>query len=271
MLPVLDAWWRAAAYCLHPRTIVWSLAPLLVAGGLAGVLGWFLWEEAVAGMRHWLDHWGLSAVLLRWLDAVGAPQFRSLIAPLMVIVLAVPALVLTTLLLVTWLMAPALARMVVERRFAGLVAHRETTLAQGLAWSLGHAAIAVIALAASVPLWFIPPLALVVPALVWGWLSARVLAFDVLADHASRDERRTLLKRERWPLLAMGLTSGAAGALPSVIWVASAATLIFAPVLVLVSVWLYTLVFAFAALWFAHYLLAALHRSRVDAFRIETA
>jgi hypothetical protein len=73
MVPILDAWWRAAAYCLHPRTMLWSLAPLLVAGGLAGVLGFFLWEEAVAGVRHWLDHWGLSAVLLRWLAAVGAP------------------------------------------------------------------------------------------------------------------------------------------------------------------------------------------------------
>ncbi len=32
----------------------------------------------------------------------------------------------------------------------------------------------------------------------------------------------------------------------------------FAPVLIVVSIWLYTLVFAFSALWFAHYLLAAL-------------
>ena len=31
-----------------------------------------------------------------------------------------------------------------------------------------------------------------------------------------------------------------------------------APVLVPVAIWVYTLVFAFSALWFAHYLLAAL-------------
>ena len=41
-----------------------------------------------------------------------------------------------------------------------------------------------------------------------------------------------------------------------------AAALIFAPLLVLVSIWLYTLVFAFAALWFAHFALAALQRLR---------
>ena len=41
-----------------------------------------------------------------------------------------------------------------------------------------------------------------------------------------------------------------------------ALTLVFAPVLILVSIWLYTLVFAFSALWFAHYLLAALRDLR---------
>ena len=51
-------------------------------------------------------------------------------------------------------------------------------------------------------------------------------------------------------------------AAPSLFWAMSALTLVFAPILILVSIWLYTLVFAFSALWFAHYLLAALERLR---------
>ena len=35
-----------------------------------------------------------------------------------------------------------------------------------------------------------------------------------------------------------------------------------APVLVPMAIWIYTLVFAFASLWFAHYLLAVLERLR---------
>ena len=34
MTALLDAFWRAAAYCLHPRVIMLSLAPLVLAGGL---------------------------------------------------------------------------------------------------------------------------------------------------------------------------------------------------------------------------------------------
>jgi len=58
------------------------------------------------------------------------------------------------------------------------------------------------------------------------------------------------------------MVCGYLGAAPTLLWAVSAATLIFAPLLVVVSVWLYTLVFAFAALWFTHFALAALQRLR---------
>ena len=64
----------------------------------------------------------------------------------------------------------------------------------------------------------------------------------------------------------MGVVCGYLGALPSLIWAFNATTLIFAPLLVVVSVWLYTLVFVFAAGWFAHYLLG-----RLQALRRESA
>ena len=66
------------------------------------------------------------------------------------------------------------------------------------------------------------------------------------------------MREDRWPLLAMGIACGVLGALPSLLWAVSALALVLAPLLILVAIWLYTLVFAFSSLWFAHYLLAAL-------------
>jgi hypothetical protein len=63
-------------------------------------------------------------------------------------------------------------------------------------------------------------------------------------------------------MLLMGIVCGLMGSLPSLIWALGALTLVFAPLLVLASVWLYTLVFAFSACWYAHYALAALARLR---------
>jgi len=60
----------------------------------------------------------------------------------------------------------------------------------------------------------------------------------------------------------MGVLTGLLGAAPSALWALGAFTVALAPMLLLVSVWLYTLVFAFSSLWFSHYLLAALQSLR---------
>jgi hypothetical protein len=259
---VFDAFWRAAAYCLHPRVILWSLLPLALASGLVGGLGWAYWESTVAAVRALLEQWSLVASMLRWLDAVGASQLRTLLAPLIVVALAVPVVAMATLLLVAALATPAVVRLVALRRFPALEPRHGAAWWHSLLWSLACTAAALLALLLSIPLWFVPPLVVVVPPLIWGWLTCTVLGFDVLAAHASPGERRFVLRHRRWPLLAMGVLCGYLGALPTLLWAASAATLIFAPLLVVVSVWLYTLVFAFAACWFAHYALAELQRLR---------
>jgi len=259
---LLDAFWRAVAYCLHPKVILLSLAPLLVVGGGVALLGYYLWEPAVDAVRGTLEQWSLLASFFAWLASVGAVGFQSVFAPLVIVALAVPVCVVASLVLVAWLMTPAMVRLVELRRFPTLERREGAGLVQSLGWSLGCTLVALAALVASLPLWLIPPLVLVVPPLIWGWLTYRVFSFDVLALHASRDERRRLMTAHRWPLFGMGVLTGYLGAAPSLLWAMSALTLVFAPLLILVSIWLYTLVFAFSALWFAHYLLAALHDLR---------
>ena len=263
MKDLADAFWRAVAYCLHPRVILLSLLPLAIAGGGAVLLGWFFWEDALAAVRDGLQGWSLVAALLQWLDSVGASGFRSVLAPLIVVALSVPVIVVVALLLVALLMTPALVGLVARRRFPTLERRRGASAWQSVGWSLGCTAVALLALAASLPLWLIPPLVLFIPPLIWGWLGYRVLAFDVLAEHAGADERRELMRTHRWPMLGMGVVTGYLGAAPTLLWTASAAMLVLAPILVVVAVWLYTLVFAFSSLWFAHYALAALAALRL--------
>jgi hypothetical protein len=262
---LFDSFWRAAVYCLHPKVIALSLAPLVIVGGTAAVLGNFFWESAVASVRATLEGWSLLAVLFSWLDALGATGFRSVLAPLVVVALAVPLFVVASLVVVAWLMTPAIVRLVAERRFPALERRHGGGFWQSLAWSLLCTSGALLALGVSVPLWFIPPLVLVLPPLIWGWLTYRVFANDALALHAARDERLSLMAGHRWPLFGMGVVSGYLGATPSLLWAFSAMTLVFAPFLILVSIWLYTLIFAFSSLWFTHYLLSALNDLRHGA------
>lgn len=259
---LLDSLLRAAAYCLHPKVIALSLVPLAIVGGAAAALGYWFWEPAVADVRAWLEDVSLLEPLFAWLRSIGGGGWASVLAPLVIVALAVPVFVVFSLLVAALLTTPAVVSLVASRRFPTLERRHGAGFWSGLGVSLGCTAIAFAALVVSIPFWFVPPLVLVLPPLIWGWLTYRVFAHDVLADHATRDERLRLLRDERWPLFGMGVACGALGAAPSLLWAVSALALVFAPLLIVVAIWLYTLVFAFSSLWFAHYLLAALERLR---------
>lgn len=259
---LLDAFWRAAAYCLHPRIILWALAPLALTAAFAGLFGWLFWEDAIAAVRAWLDGWSLGASALAWLDSVGASGMRALVAPLIVLALVVPLLVILALLMVALSLAPSVVRLVAARRFPDLARRGQSSFVRSLLWSLGSTLLALLALILSLPFWLIPPMVLLLPPLIWGWLSYRVMSYDALADHADAAERQAILRQERLPLLIIGIVTGYLGAAPSLLWAFGAAAVILAPVLLVLSVWLYTLVFAFSCLWFTHYALAALSARR---------
>ena len=103
MSRIADAFWRAAAYCLHPRVIGLSLLPLIVSAALAFGLGYFFWEAAVAGVRATLESWSLIDGLLNnqiigmavvsllvvkalvWSISLGSGTSGGVLAPLLII------------------------------------------------------------------------------------------------------------------------------------------------------------------------------------------
>jgi hypothetical protein len=261
----IDSFWRAAAYCLHPRVIALSLLPLVAMVAVAVGLGWLYWDAAVNAVFLWLESSALFTAVGEWLARLGMEGLKNAAAPLIVVFGITPVVILAVLLLVALLMMPAVVRLVARRRFTHLQRKQGGSFLQGLGWSLGSTAVAVIAMLISIPLWLIPPLVLVLPPLIWGWLTYRVMAFDALAEHASNEERRALLRRHRLWLLTMGVATGYMGAAPSLLWASGWFFVAAFPLLVPVAIWIYTLVFAFASLWFAHYCLAALEMLRGEA------
>jgi hypothetical protein len=262
MRSVLDAFFRAAVYCLHPRVIALSFLPLAIT--IAGVLGlgYFFWNDAIEALRLQLEAWAWIKLIAGALDTIGLGGLRAVMAPALLLFATIPFIVIVCLLMVSFFMTPAMVALVAERRFPGLERKKGTSLIASVAWALGSTLAACLAMALSVPLWLLPPLVLVLPPLIWGWLSYRVMAFDCLAEHASAAERRQLMQQHRFELLAIGLLTGYLGALPSALWASGAMFIAMAPVLVPVAVWIYTLIFAFSSLWFAHYSLAMLGKLR---------
>ncbi len=249
-------------YCLHPRVIALSVLPLIIMGGLSLGLGYFFWEGAVAAIRSSLESYELVNTMVQWLEGLGLSSLRMVLAPALLLMLAIPVIVMMSLLFVAIFMTPAMVSLVAERRFPRLERKQGGTFLSSLLWSLGSTLLAAMALLVSIPLWLIPPLILILPPLIWGWLTYRVMSYDALADHASLEERRQIIRENRASLLGIGVLSGYLGAAPSLIWASGAMFVAMAPILVPVAIWIYTLVFAFSSLWFSHYALAALEQLR---------
>ena len=261
---ILDALWRAVTDCLRGRVIAWSLFPLLLVAGMAALVGVFWWDAAAASVQAWLE----AASWLQWLwgwMGQGTASASAVAAAVLLVLVISPVMVMLALAIVAVVMTPQMVALVAERRFPQLQRKQGAGWVGSALWALGSTAVALLALVLSMPLWLVPPLVLILPPLIWGWLTYRVFAFDALATHASSDERKRILKEHRGSLLLMGVLSGYLGAAPSLLWASGAMFIALAPLLVPVAIWIYTLVFAFASLWFAHYALAVLQRMRARA------
>ena len=259
---LLSSFWRAVLYCLHPKVILLSLLPLLVAMGAASLLAYFFWESTQQAVLAMLDASVFVTSLAAWLAAVGLPALKTMLAPLILIVVLTPLVVVCTVLLVSTTMTPALVRMVAIRRFATMERRHGASFVASLGWSLISCVLALVATIVSSPMWIVPPLVLVLPPAIWAWLTYRVMAFDALASHASAHERHTIFMEHRLPLLSMGVVCGMLGAAPSMVWSVGFMAIAMAPILLPLSIWIYTLIFAFSSLWFTHYGLNVLDQLR---------
>lgn len=261
----LDSFWRALAYCLMPRVMLLSLLPLAMLLVLSVSWGYFYWSPTQDWLRDMLASWQVLQGMMDWLQDKGAAELQAVMVPLVVIFAITPILVVISLLAVSLMMTPALVDLVVQRRFAHLALKRGGTTLTSLVWTVGSTVIAMGAMVITLPLWAVPPLMFIVPPLIWGWLSYRVMVFDALVNHASREERLAIGRQHRAALLTIGVLTGYMGAFPSLVWASGAVFAAAFLVLIPLAIWIYALVFAFTSLWFAHYSLGALEALRAES------
>jgi hypothetical protein len=260
----MDSFWRALAYCLHPKVIMLSLLPLILMAVIVTGLGAMYWDQAVNAVRTGMEAGPVLGWAWTWLERFGLMNLKAVLAPLVIILAVTPVVMIMSLLAVSFMMTPALVSLVASRRFPNLARKLGGSIWQSVLWTLMSVILALGALILTLPLWWVPPLAILLPALIWGWLTYRVMAYDVLAEHASHPERVELMRRYRVQLLGMGVLTGAMGAAPSLVWASGALFAAAFVILIPIAVWIYTLVFIFSALWFVHFLLLALSQLREE-------
>ncbi|WP_109482139.1 EI24 domain-containing protein [Paraburkholderia sp. C35] len=262
MNDLLRSFGRALSSVLHPRMLWLTFMPFAAATIVWGVGLWFSWQTLIGATRSWLESWPLTTTLYGLFDWLGFSSLHAAVAPFIVIAVAIPLIVVTVLLLIATLSMPAVIKYLSKRQFSGLEMRRGGTLAGSLVHSIWTTLLCLLVLVITLPLWLIPPFFALIPPLLWGWLTYRVMTYDALSLHATADERRALVRQHRLPLLLIGVASGLLGSLPTLIWASSVWLIVLFPVMTAVTIWIYAFILVFTALWFGYYCLRALQRMR---------
>jgi hypothetical protein len=248
---------RAFFAQFHPKMWLLSIVPTIVSLIVWGIIlkltlsHLTLWLQSLIG-AHDFPGWVLAALSI----------FNTYLAPLLAMWLMLTILMLTTMALVGTVLMPFITRFVAARDFPELEQKKGGSLMGGIVNTLRCFGLFVLMWLVCLPLAFVPVLGFVLYSILWGWLTYRTMAYDALAEHASLEEMDLIFRQHRWPLLAIGSIACLAGSIPGGLWLSGVLTVVLLPITATVSIWLFLLIFIFAALWFQYYLLAALQALR---------
>ena len=248
---------------MHPKMLWLSFRPFLIVSIFWGIVIWLIWSPALEMLRTFLTASIFTSWIQSGLEYVGFDEARAWIAPLFLVILLIPIIAISLLVFIAFSTVPAVVDSVVKQKaYEGLVRIKGGSFVGSFFYTLWSAFICLALVMLTLPVWWIPPLFAILPPLLWGWLTMRLMAYDVLLDHATPEERNQLLEEHRWTLLGMGVVAGMIGAVPTFFWATSVLALVLFPFVSFVALWIYSLIFIFSALWFSHFLLHALKQLR---------
>lgn len=257
------AYGRALAAQMNPKMLFLSTVPFLLSLVLWGVALYFGLNPAIDALHRAFTEYDLFRSAGNTLSGMGMGAMKAVLVPMLAMLLLLPLMILTALVFMGLAAMPAIVKFVGTRHYPQLVRKEGGSLLGGLVIALVTFAVFVVLFLVTLPLYAVPPLAVAVHVLLWGWLTYRVVAYDALANHASEEERKTIMTLHKKPLLAIGMISGAAGAIPGLVWVGGTVlSFLLFPFLAAASIWLYVVVFIFTGLWFEYYCLQALSELR---------
>jgi len=272
MKGVGSAYRRALRAQFSRRMLLLSGAPLALSLLLWGALLWTGLQPLLDWLQGVFADYGLFQASGSLLSSFGLGALKVMVVPLLAVALLLPLMIGSALLFMGVIAMPVIERHVGASQYPKLEKKEGGSFLGSVAINVGSTAVFALLWLLTLPLYALPPLAWLVQACLWAWVTSRVMSYDALAAHASAEERRSLVRRHRGALLAIGFVSGLAGALPGIAWMGGALlSIVLFPFLAMLSLWLYIMIFLFAGLWFQYFCLGALEELRTGALSARAA
>ncbi|UHL62498.1 EI24 domain-containing protein [Paralcaligenes sp. KSB-10] len=234
---------RALVSQCHPKMLVAILMPLLIAILGAIILLWVFWTPLTHWLNAELSDWGVLNHIDQWMLAIGLFSIKLYLIPMLAVGILLPISGILGLVIAAIFVMPIVLRHLEKRDYQGLKRQGQFSAAVSVWNAVWVGLLFAAGWLLTMPLWLIPPLALVLPVLWWAFAFSRMLRVDSLIDHASGQERRILWRRHNREYWLIGLCLSLIN--------------LFPPAWIVLPV--------FSALVFAHYSLEALRQLRGES------
>jgi hypothetical protein len=246
MPPSFNAFLKALLSQLHPRMLALLTIPFIVCLIFFALVAVFAWGP----MSDWVSMRMLEpsttiGKAYEWAASLGLGGIKEILMICIVLLFLTPLAFVLGLALTALIAMPTVARFLGSGGYKDIHFDGSFSLSGSLFNSLPALGVFVLVYLLSVPLWLFPFVGLVVPWLCWSWLTARIMRFDSLLEHATPAERDFIIKENRLQYFLLGMLVTA---------------LNFFPLMVLITPVL-------SALAFGHFSLQALRELRATGFK----
>jgi hypothetical protein len=211
---VARAFKRALVSQCHPAMLFAVLMPFLIALIGAIVLMWLFWTPLTDWLRLELAQWAPVEHVDRWLAAVHLFTLKVYLTPVIAAAILLPISGILGLAIAAVFVMPMVLRHLERRDYPGL-ARQGRNAALVSVWNALWVSLAfAVGWLLTLPLWLVPPMAILLHLFWWAFAFSRMLRLDAIVDHASPAERRLLLTRHNIPFWCIGLICALINLLP---------------------------------------------------------
>lgn len=233
---------RALVSQFHPKMLAAMFLPFVIALLGAIILLWGFWDPLTTWLNAQAAEWDFINQVDQWLLAIGLFSLKLYLIPLLAVGILLPLAGILGLVIAAVFVMPIVLRHLEKHQYQGLSRQGQYVTAVGAWNAVWVGLLFVLGWLATMPLWLIPPMPVVLPLFWWAFAFTRMLRVDAIVEHGSPQERRLLWKRHNRQLWLIGAILSLVNLFPPA-W-------LFLPV--------------FSALVFAHFMLEALTQLRAQ-------
>ncbi|HKO87357.1 MAG TPA: EI24 domain-containing protein [Burkholderiales bacterium] len=192
MTDIFVAFARGFGSLFHPRMLWLMIWPMVVSVVLWAAALWLFSGQIIQWLQEYFNISPLATWTSQWFSFAAV---SGALAWLLLLLLFVPLVLVTASLIIGIFGMSTMANHVAEREYPTLVRKHGGSIG-AMAVNAFYALFIFLVLSiVSLPLWFIPFLWPVLPVLLFAYFNQRMFRFDALAEHASKEEMRTIFSR----------------------------------------------------------------------------